>query len=73
MGEMLAKTERANAARDKKKAELPDVTPPTLKEIGLTKRESAEASIHPPKHRTPGLQFFCNLVPSSTCNAKNCG
>ena len=46
MGEMLAKTERANAARDKKKAKLPDVTPPpTLSELGISKRESAEAQL----------------------------
>lgn len=45
MGEMLAVTERANAARDKsKKAELLDVIPlPTLAELGLSPRESAEA------------------------------
>ena len=44
MGEMLRETDRANVARDKKKAELPDVTPPpTLSSLGLTKRESAEA------------------------------
>lgn len=44
MGEMLALTDRANAARDRKKAELPRVIPPpTLKEIGVSKRESAEA------------------------------
>jgi len=42
---MLLETERANAARDKKKAELPQVTPPTLKELGLTKRESADAQL----------------------------
>ena len=40
MGEMLEATERANAARDKKKAESPDVTPPpTLADLGLSKRQ----------------------------------
>ena len=43
--QLLMETERANAARDKKKAELPQVTPPTLKELGLTKRESADAQL----------------------------
>jgi hypothetical protein len=43
MGEMLAQTERANVARDRKKAELHDVTPPTLAALGLSKRESAAA------------------------------
>jgi hypothetical protein len=46
IGELLQETERANAARDKKKAELPGVTPPpTLADLGLTKRESAEAQM----------------------------
>jgi hypothetical protein len=46
MGEMLGQTERANIARDKKKAELPGCTPPpTLSDLGLTKRESAEAQM----------------------------
>jgi len=43
---MLLETDRANAARDKKRAELPDVTPPpTLDALGLTKRESSEAHL----------------------------
>jgi len=49
-------TERANAARDKKKAELPQVTPPTLKELGLTKRESAEAQLLMETERAKGAQ-----------------
>jgi hypothetical protein len=45
MGEMLRETERANAARDKKKAELPDVTPPpTLADLGVSKKESTQGS-----------------------------
>lgn len=44
MGAMLLATERANVARDKKKAESSSVTPvPTLAELGLTKNESAQA------------------------------
>lgn len=44
MGEMLIETERANAARDRKKAELPDVIPPpTLADLGVSPRESADA------------------------------
>ena len=53
---MLLETERANAARDKKKAELPQVTPPTLKELGLTKRESAEAQLLMETERAKGAQ-----------------
>jgi len=37
MGEMLMETERANAARDKKKAESPTVIPPpTLEQLGIS-------------------------------------
>lgn len=44
MGQLLRETERANVERDTKKAELYNVTPPlTLAELGITKRESAEA------------------------------
>ena len=49
MGEMLAQTERAKPPGDnqhKKKDRLHDVTEaPTLSELGLTKRESAEAQL----------------------------
>ncbi|MBM3840909.1 MAG: hypothetical protein FJ398_23735 [Verrucomicrobia bacterium] len=45
MGQMLRETERANAARDKKKAECPQGIPPTLKELGLSPKESAEAQL----------------------------
>lgn len=45
MGEMLLQTDRANTARDRK-AELPGVTPPpTLKELGLSKKESSKAQV----------------------------
>ena len=44
MGRLLQETERANVERDNKKAELLGVTPPpTLSELGITKRESSEA------------------------------
>ena len=44
MVKMLRETDRANAAKDKKKAELPGVTPPpTLADLGISKRESADA------------------------------
>lgn len=44
MGQMLRESERANVARDRKKAELQAVTPPpTLKALGLTKNESHRA------------------------------
>lgn len=50
LGEMLRATERAPSAKGtgsnqhaKKEVELPTVTPPTLSELGLTKRESAVA------------------------------
>ncbi len=40
MGEILLRTDRVNVARDKKKAELPGVTPlPTLSDLGISKRE----------------------------------
>ena len=45
MGELLQETERAKPGPDKKDR-LPDVTePPTLAELGLTKRESSEAQL----------------------------
>jgi len=44
--QMLAQTERANIARDKKKAELNDGTPPpTLSDLSLTKRECRHGQI----------------------------
>jgi len=44
MGQLLQETERANVERDNKKAELLGITPPpTLAELGITKRESSDA------------------------------
>ena len=44
MGQLLQETERANVERDNKRAELLSVTPPpTLTELGITRRDSSEA------------------------------
>ena len=57
MGQMLAQTERADGGDAmKKKARSQDVTelPPTLAEIGVTKRESAEAQMLAQTERAKG-------------------
>ena len=40
MGELLRDTERANTAKDKKAEYAGSIPPPTLAELGITKRES---------------------------------
>ena len=56
MGEMLAQTERAKGGGDQKSDHrLPPVTSdPTLSELGLTKRESAEAQMLAQTERAKG-------------------
>ena len=45
MGQMLKETERANVARDNKAELRGETPPPTLAELGLSKRESSESQM----------------------------